>query len=110
MRRKWIRCSERCKIATKGRRTLATTPDFMNYDELSRMKLLSRLFARKPVPKTEEEIAALIEGFANGTGGRWDWDYFISTDFENEPSTGRNSRLRKSFCALAGWAGVTSKG
>jgi hypothetical protein len=20
----------------------------------------------------------------NGTGGRWDWDYFISTHFENE--------------------------
>ncbi len=48
------------------------------------MKLLSRFFSRKPVPKNEEEIAALIEGFANGTGGRWDWDYFISTDFENE--------------------------
>lgn len=51
------------------------------------MKLLSRLFSRKPVPKTEEEIAALIEGFANGTGGRWDWDYFISTDFESERVT-----------------------
>ena len=48
------------------------------------MKLLSRLFPRKPVPKTEEGIAALIDGFANGTCGRWDWDYFISTDFENE--------------------------
>jgi hypothetical protein len=54
---------------------------------LSRMKLLSRLFLRKPVPKTEEEIATLIEGFANGTGGRWDWDYFISTDFESERVT-----------------------
>ena len=53
-------------------------------DELSRMKLLSRLFPRKPVPKTEREIAVLIEGFANGTGRRWDWDYFISTDFESE--------------------------
>jgi hypothetical protein len=51
------------------------------------LKLLSRLFSRKPVPKTEEEIAALIEGFANGTGDRWDWDYFISTDFESERVT-----------------------
>jgi hypothetical protein len=48
------------------------------------MKILERFFARKPVPKTEDEIATLIEGFANGTGGRWDWDYFISTRFENE--------------------------
>jgi hypothetical protein len=48
------------------------------------MKILDRFFFRKPVPKTEAEIAALIEGFANGTGGRWDWDYFISTHFENE--------------------------
>jgi hypothetical protein len=48
------------------------------------MKLLSHLFSRKPVPKTEGEIAELIEGFANSTGGRWDWDYFISTHFENE--------------------------
>jgi hypothetical protein len=53
------------------------------------MKLLSRLFSRKPVPKTEEEMATLIEGFANGTGGRWDWDYFISTDFEANESPGR---------------------
>jgi hypothetical protein len=51
------------------------------------MKLLSRFFLRKPAPKTEQEIAALIDGFANGTGGRWDWDYFISTDFENERVT-----------------------
>jgi hypothetical protein len=63
------------------------TPVYVNYDELSGMKLLSRLFSRKPVPKTEEEIAALIEGFANGTGGRWDWDYFISTDFESKRVT-----------------------
>jgi hypothetical protein len=63
------------------------SPGYVNYDELSRMKPLSRLFSRKPVPKTEEEIAALIEGFANGTGGRWDWDYFISTDFESERVT-----------------------
>jgi len=48
------------------------------------MKFLQRLFSPKPVPKTEEEIAALIEGFANGTGGRWDCDYFMSTHFENE--------------------------
>jgi hypothetical protein len=48
------------------------------------MKLFNRLFSRKHVPKTEEEIAALIENFANGTDGRWDWDNFISTDFENE--------------------------
>ncbi len=48
------------------------------------MKILERLFSRKAVRKTEIEIAALIEGFANGTGGRWDWDYFISTRFENE--------------------------
>jgi hypothetical protein len=47
------------------------------------MKLLSRLFSRKPVPTTEGEIAA-IEGFANGTGGKRDWDYFISTSFEND--------------------------
>jgi hypothetical protein len=48
------------------------------------MKIFARLFSRKPAHKTEAEIAALIEGFANGTGGRWDWDYFISTHFENE--------------------------
>ena len=48
------------------------------------MKLLQRVFSRKPVPKTEEEIVALIEGFADGTGGRWDWDYFISTHFDND--------------------------
>jgi hypothetical protein len=48
------------------------------------MKILQRFFSREPPPKTEAEIAALIEGFANGTGGRWDWDYFISTHFENE--------------------------
>jgi hypothetical protein len=48
------------------------------------MKVLQRLFSRNPAPKTEEEIALLIEGFANGTGGRWDWDYFISTQFQIE--------------------------
>jgi hypothetical protein len=48
------------------------------------MKLLNHLFSRKPVSKTEEEVATLIEDFANGAGGRWDWDYFISSDFENE--------------------------
>lgn len=48
------------------------------------MKFLQRLFSRKPAPKTEEEIAALIQGFANNTGGRWDWDYFITTHFDNE--------------------------
>jgi len=48
------------------------------------MKILDRFFARKPPPKTADEIATLIEGFANGTGGRWDWDYFISTHFESE--------------------------
>jgi hypothetical protein len=48
------------------------------------MKILDRFFARKPRPKTADEIATLIEGFANGTGGRWDWDYFISTHFEDE--------------------------
>jgi hypothetical protein len=48
------------------------------------MKLLQHLFSRKPAPKTEKEIATLIEGFANGTGGRWDWDYFISTNFDND--------------------------
>jgi|ERR1700723_2462392 hypothetical protein len=48
------------------------------------MKLLNHLFSRKPVPKTEEQVATLIEDFANGAGGRWDWDYFISSDFENE--------------------------
>jgi hypothetical protein len=59
------------------------------------MKLLQRLFSRKPKP--EEEIAALIEGFANGAASRWDWiegfanstgrdwAYFISTHFESEP-------------------------
>ena len=57
------------------------------------MKLLSRFFSRRPVPKTEEEIAALIDGFANGTGARWDWDYFISSDFENE-----NVRLAQKEC------------
>jgi hypothetical protein len=49
-----------------------------------KMKIFDRFFSRKPVPKTEAEIAALIEGFANGTGGRCVWDYFISTRFENE--------------------------
>jgi hypothetical protein len=48
------------------------------------MKIFERLFSHKPALKTEAEIAGLIEGFANGTGGRWDWDYFISTHFENE--------------------------
>jgi hypothetical protein len=48
------------------------------------IKLLQRIFSRKQVPTTEADIAALIEGFANGTGGRWDWDYFISTHFANE--------------------------
>jgi hypothetical protein len=48
------------------------------------MKIFERFFARKSIPTTEGEIATLIEGFANGTGGRWDWDYFISTRFENE--------------------------
>jgi hypothetical protein len=48
------------------------------------MKIFDRFFARKPPPKTADEIATLIEGFANGTGGRWAWDYFISTHFENE--------------------------
>jgi hypothetical protein len=47
------------------------------------MKIFER-FGRKPVRKPPEEIAALIEGFANGTGGKWDWDCFISTHFEDE--------------------------
>lgn len=48
------------------------------------MRIFQRFFSHKPAPTTEAAIAALIEGFANGTGGRWDWDYFISTHFENE--------------------------
>jgi hypothetical protein len=48
------------------------------------MKIFKRLFSPKPVPKTEAEIASLIEGFANGTGGKWDWDYFVSASFEND--------------------------
>jgi hypothetical protein len=48
------------------------------------MKILDRFFARKPPPRTADQIATLIEGFANGKGGRWDWDYFIGTYFENE--------------------------
>lgn len=48
------------------------------------MKIFKRFFSRESPPKTEDEIATLIEGFANGTGGSWDWDYFISTRFENE--------------------------
>jgi hypothetical protein len=48
------------------------------------MKILDRFFARTPPPKTTDQIATLIEGFANGTGGRWDWDYFISTHFGDE--------------------------
>jgi len=74
------------------------------------MKLFQRLFSRKPVPKTEEEIAALIDGFANGTGGLWDWDYFISTHFESTGLRKNASRLRMSFRVLAGTAGVMSKG
>jgi hypothetical protein len=61
-----------------------SSPVYVRYHELNLMKLLSRLFSRKPVPKTEKEVAALIEGFANGTGGRCDWDYFISARFEDE--------------------------
>jgi hypothetical protein len=41
------------------------------------MKIFERILSRKPVPKTEDEIATLIEGFVNGAGGRWEWDYFI---------------------------------
>ena len=48
------------------------------------MKIFERFLSRKPTPKTEDEIALLIEGFANGTGERWNWDYFISSHFENE--------------------------
>ncbi|MGA2340444.1 MAG: hypothetical protein ABSF75_11140 [Terracidiphilus sp.] len=48
------------------------------------MKIFGRILSPNPAPKTEAEIAALIEKFANGTGGRWDWDYFISTHFESE--------------------------
>ncbi len=27
---------------------------------------------------TREEIAKTIEGFVNGTGGKWDWDDFLA--------------------------------
>jgi hypothetical protein len=57
----------------------------VNEDELLQMKLLSRFFPRKPVPRTEDEIASLIERFADDAVGRWEWDSFISTNFENEP-------------------------
>ena len=59
------------------------------------MKISDRFLSRKPTPKTEEEIAALIEGFANGTGGRWDWDFFISIHFENDNiNTAQNECLK----------------
>jgi hypothetical protein len=45
------------------------SPVFVNYDGNGKMKIFERFFSRKPTPKTEAEIAALIEGFANGTGG-----------------------------------------
>jgi hypothetical protein len=48
------------------------------------MKLFERRLSRKPAPKTADEIALLIDGFTNGTGGRWDWDYFINTHFEKD--------------------------
>ena len=51
------------------------------------MKRLSRLFSRNPGAETEQEIASLIDGFASGTGEKWDWDYFISTKFESERVT-----------------------
>ena len=28
--------------------------------------------------RTREEVAKTIEDFVNGTGGKWDWDDFIS--------------------------------
>lgn len=48
------------------------------------MKFFEHIFTRKPATKTESEIATLIERFVDDTGERWDWDYFISTHFENE--------------------------
>ena len=44
------------------------TPDYINYDGSGKWKCKSSgiLLSRKPVPKTEDEIAALIEGFACG--------------------------------------------
>lgn len=61
------------------------------------MKLLTRLFSRRPVPKAEEQIAALIEGFANGRRRLWDWAYFITTDFERKWAQNECFKVEEDF-------------
>jgi hypothetical protein len=39
---------------------------------------------QKSAQPCRHALAALMEGFANHTGGRWDWDYFISARFEDD--------------------------
>jgi hypothetical protein len=55
------------------------------------MKIFEHLFSRNPVPKTEDEMASLIEGVANGACGRW--DYFISTHFEKRKNQLGSERI-----------------
>jgi hypothetical protein len=59
------------------------------------MKLFERYLSRKPILKTEDEVATLIEDFVNGTGGDWDWGSFISTRFESEIINGAQNECLK---------------
>lgn len=47
------------------------------------MNIFKRVFGRDSEP-SDAEIAAMIENFANGTSGKWDWDDFISVRYSNE--------------------------
>jgi len=47
------------------------------------MNILKHVFSRDS-ELSDSEIAALIENFANGTSGNWDWDAFISIQYSNK--------------------------
>lgn len=46
------------------------------------MNIIKRVFDHSE--HSEAEIATLIESFANGSSGSWDWDDFVSVQHTNE--------------------------
>jgi hypothetical protein len=49
-----------------------------------------------PVHRTPHEVADIIEKFLDGTGGRWDWDNFISVRID-DPEL---DAIRRTCCAV----------
>jgi hypothetical protein len=59
---------------------------------IASMGVLVTMFVVAALPikskATKDEVAKAIEDFVNGTGGRWDWDDFISVRIADEELEG----------------------